>query len=114
MKEQEHYNEIMREACESERLRDEEIERKNALVIRTLLDIKGFNYTAKFLKDFIESECHGEITFCEKPLGKLQSDTWGAIKGVWVEQYCEMEDTYYGNIYWPVDPDNYIKCPFAC
>lgn len=114
MIDQEFYNEIMSEACEAERLHEEEIDRKNALVVKTLIELKGFDYTSKFLHDFVESECHGEITFCEKPTGNQQSDTWGAIKRVWVDQYCEMEDSYWGYIYWPVGPDNYLKCGFAC
>lgn len=111
---QEFYNEIMREACEEERLRDEAIDIKNSLFIKSLIDIKGFDFTSKFLKDFVESECYAEITFCEKPNGKQQSDTWGAIKGVWVEQYCELEDSYWGNIYWPIGNGRYIKAHFAC
>ena len=114
MIDQEFYNEIMGEWALEERKQEAKIEALNERVTITILDIKGFDFTSKFLKDWVESECHGEITFCEEPKGKLQSDTWGASKGVWVEQYCEMEDSYYGNIYFPVGENNWLKCPFAC
>lgn len=112
--EQEFYNEIMHEAMLAEEKHEQEIDDKNSLVIKTLIEIKGFDFVSKFLHDFVVSECHGEITFCEKPIGKQQSNTWGASKGVWVEQYCEMEDSYYGNIYFPIGTDNWLKCHFAC
>ena len=111
---QEFYNEIMREAYEAEEKHKQDIDDKNCLVIKSMLEIKGFDFVSKFLHDYVVSECHGEITLCEKPTGNQQSNTWGASKGVWVNQHCEMEDSYWGEIYFPVGENNWLKCPFAC
>lgn len=110
----EFYDEIMREAMIAEEKHEQDIDDKNSLVIKTLIEIKGFDFTAKFLHDFIVNECHGEITFCEKPKGQKQSNTWGESKGVFVEQYCEIEDSYWGNIYFPIGENNWLKCHYAC
>jgi hypothetical protein len=112
--EQEFYNEIMQEAYEEEKARDAKTEIHNTVVLKQLLDEKGFNFVAAFLSDFLECECYGDISFCEKPTGKAQSDTWGKTKGVYVDQHCDGEDSYWGDIYWPVSEGRYIKCHFSC
>lgn len=94
--------------------RDAEINKANTEMIKALLDTHGFTFVVNFLKDYKECECHDIISICDKPRGQKQSDYWGASKEVFVDQHCEIEDSYYGHIYFPLKDGKYLKCPFAC
>jgi hypothetical protein len=111
---QEDYNEIMAECAISEQKHEAEINRHNVRLTKVLLNVKGFVWVTKFLKDYHECECFDKIRFVNKPLGDVTKDHWGATNGVYVNQHCEMEDSYYGEIYFPVKSGKYLRCPFAC
>jgi len=110
----EQYNEIMAEFAIDEQRHEAEINRHNVRLVKVLLNVKGFVWVTKFLKDYHECECFDKITFTTKPQGKLQRDTWGALNGVFVNQHCEFEDNFWGEIYFPVKEGKYLRCPFAC
>lgn len=114
MTDQQHYNEIMSEYAIEEQKHEAEIDRHNIRLVKVLLNVKGFTWVSKFLKDFHECECFDKIQFTTKPKGQLQNDYWGAIRGVYVNQHCEMEDSFWGEIYFPVKAGKYLKCPFSC
>jgi len=44
-----------------------------------------------------ESENWGQLKIVDEPEGKYQRET--KYFGMWVDQYCEFEDSYYGNCY---------------
>lgn len=115
---QEKYNEIMAEYVISEQKHNAEINRHNIRIIKALLNIKGFSWVIVFLKDYYDCECSGKILFTTKPKGEPAGEYWGASKGVYIKQHCEMEDSYYGNIYFPVKHGKkgmtYLECPFSC
>lgn len=111
---QSEYNEIMAECAIEEQKHQAEINRWNVRLIRVLLNVKGFVWVTKFLKDYHECECFDKIRFVKQPLGEAPKDYWGATKGVYVNQHCEMEDSYYGEIYFPVKDGKFLRCPFAC
>jgi hypothetical protein len=111
---QDEYNEIMKECAIEMKKLDDEINRVNSRMIKALLKLKGFDWVVKFLKDYHECECSGIITITKNITGKLQRDSWGTMSGVYIEQHCELEDSYWGNIYFPVKEGKYLKCPFDC
>lgn len=111
---QTHYNEIMAEHAIAEQKHEAEVNRVNIRMVKMLLNLKGFVWVAGFLKDYCESECFDKIRIVRNPRGKQQTEYWGATKGVWVDQHCEMEDSYWGDIYFPVKDGKYLKCQFAC
>jgi hypothetical protein len=111
---QDFFNELMSEHAASEKAFIDNQNRINVRLIKALLNVKGFAFTAALLKDFVESECSGNISFCNKPRGQAESDYWGASKGVYVEQHSSMEDSYWGYIYFPIKEGKYLKCHFDC
>lgn len=107
--EKKEYTEIMNEYHRDEDIRLADKERVNIRLFKTLLHVKGVDWIIYFCRDLKESECNGDISFVKTAQGQLQQNYWGSIKGVYVEQYCEMEDSYYGNIYFPVKSGKYLK-----
>jgi len=112
---QEFYNEIMSEADAEEDLRIAEDKRVNDRIFKALISVKGKRFVSNLKKDLKENECDGGLKFSNRPKGEKQSNYWGNINGVYVDQYTGYEcDDYYGWIYFPIKNGKWLKCHYAC
>lgn len=100
---------------ECKKIRDEE-NRINGRILRAIKNVKGKKFYDSLMIAMEEDEILGKLEIVRKPIGKYQTESWGVIKGSWVDQYTQGEDgdSFYGTVCIQLKKDKYLLMPFSC
>ena len=110
-------DEIWKEIIEEENNYHLECNRWNDRILNVIGHFRGEDFKNDVVDCFQWAEATGDkFELVKEPSGGYQDDSFGKIKGIWVDQWSvgDSGDSYSGYIYIMLKRDKYLKIFYSC